>query len=308
MCIAGLLKFSSFENGESGKTYFEQLKQGKVHFSKPSDFTSKELSKAQHALEGSTDFIQFDKKHPGAWAETQYFGEYIIGSPLGIKFGEKITNAYQESIPIPIGTSDYNALKMINQKLKENIEAAKNEKKCDIIAYPPNYKKIGNVFRFDSIKFEFLNVNNDATWHLASFTAIDSKPNTEFINNLLDKSGPKGSIAYNNKNEFRPWVYIPYTEFKRCLSHFNELTCGKVSYYTDNTYPYNIDDITLNPNKLLLAKDRNYKSQNEFRIIYGGPNDSFKTNYTELINFNWSKESISYGTTKESLLDTLNLL
>lgn len=307
MSILGLLKFSSFEKGSNGETYFEQLKQGKVHFSKPFDFTSENLSRAQQALEGSTNFVKLNNNCRESGPTFNCLGNYIKSSYCGMKFGD-IKNIYYENFSISPEKNDSDNLKKINQKLKKVIESEKNKKRFDIIAYPHHFKKNKNCFTFNSIKFEFLNVNDNATWHLASFTSIDSKPDAKFISDLLDHGGPKGSIAYNNDGEFRSWVFIPYAEFKRCISQFNGLTYGKVSYYTENTYPYNTDDIILSPNKLLFAKDSNYKSQNEFRIIYGGPNESFKTNYTELINFNWPKESISYGTTKESLLDTLNLL
>lgn len=60
LSILGLLKSSSFEKGSNGETYCEQLKQGKFHFSKPFDFTSEDLSRAQQALEDSTNFVKLN--------------------------------------------------------------------------------------------------------------------------------------------------------------------------------------------------------------------------------------------------------
>ena len=120
MSILGLLKFSSFEKGSNGETYFEQLKQGKVHFSKPFDFTSENLSRAQQALEGSTNFVKLNNNCRESGPTFNCLGNYIKSSYCGMKFGD-IKNIYYENFSISPEKNDSDNLKKINQKIKKDL-------------------------------------------------------------------------------------------------------------------------------------------------------------------------------------------
>lgn len=130
---------------------------------------------------------------------------------------------------------------------------------------------------------------------------INRKLKIDFLNKILDISSSKGSIAVNESGELRPWVYIPKEILFRKQSYIEKMGGGSVYYYTKNKYPFSINSFTANPNCLLLAKDVNYKNQFEFRLITGGPNETFKNEFSPLLNLGWRKSEIGYGTKIEEL-------
>lgn len=91
-------------------------------------------------------------------------------------------------------------------------------------------------------------------------------------------------------------MLIPFELIMQGLSNYKEIKKGIVKYYS-------LNDILVNPNKLLLAKDNTYKEQNEYRLIVGEPNEKFKNELPPLINFGWSESQILSGSTSESLYE-----
>lgn len=98
-------------------------------------------------------------------------------------------------------------------------------------------------------------------------------------------------------------MLIPFELIMQGLSNYKEIKKGIVKYYSLNEYPYSINDILVDPNKLFLAKDNTYKEQNEYRLIVGGPNEKFKNELPPLINFGWSESQILSGSISESLYE-----
>lgn len=297
MGIVGLLKFSSFKKDVNGVSYFEQLKQGIVHFSSPEFYSNKNhrLTIAQQATEINANNINL-RNNKGI-ASVNLGGQTLQGGVIGIKFPNQI---YQK------GLSPFSSLNDLNNKIQNEVNKIKKDPSYDLIIYPNKYVCLpGKQITFDKLNLEFLHDETNSTWRFSSFTFIE---NTDienkrikkfFMDKLFYRNGKRGSIALDNSGNIRPWIFIPYNIFKTKM--IQGLIGDKISYYGyQNKYPYSITDIVLDPYKLLFAKDESYKSQNEFRIAYGGPNKLYKTKFNENINFNW-ENTIMYGTSKKEL-------
>ena len=311
--IIGILKFSDFDS-TNGVSHYNQLKSSKVFFNKP-DFFGNYGTSAQSAIEGTTDFINFVKEKESRTKECITIGNsiYRIAPPIGLNY-KFFPNVLKSIYGSQIGDDEF-----FPNRLNQQI--AEMKKVHDIVIYPSEYEiKNGTPeyypnkglfevknYNFKSTKIEFCNNDKTSTWRLASFVYItlndiDTNRNLKnsFINDLVLGGNKRKGIALDKTNNFRPWVYIPYCVFIKCLCKLR-ISGGVVKYYQPNKYPFSINDILEEPNCLLLAKDDSYEEQHEFRLIIGGPNKNFITNQGPLISLGWENSLISYGKNYNSL-------
>lgn len=312
LSIVGLIKFSDFKDN-----HFEQLKNGQVFFTSP-HFFAKHGNEAQKDIEGTTGLLSEVYRFP---KESQYFNKnnsnIILDSPVGVKYSVNNVELFGASYP----TSESQLDKMINdgsisERMTVLVQKIKTLQHPDIIFYPQSYKKVFElsinkpVYKAKDSKIEFCNSDDDATWEISCFTAIDDSDiqnhhlSNIFLNSLLDTKNPKGSIAINN-GELRPWVYIPYSCFVSHASKLKDKTkyfgYGPVKYY-DKKYPFSINDVIYIPNTLLLAKKIAFQNQHEFRVILGGPSHVSAIPFENpLINFGWNQSEITYGNSLDDL-------
>lgn len=314
MRIVGLLKFSDFKDN-----HFNQLKNGKVFFTDP-QFFAKHGNEAQKDIEGTTGLLSEVYRFP---KENQHYSNdtnIILDTPLGVKYKDNNLEFFGSSFP----TSEEQLDKMIdNGKISDRIsmlvQKIKDLQHSDIVFYPQSYKKILGpfynkaIYKAQDSKIEFCNSDDDATWKISCFTAISDDDiqndhlSNNFLNDLLNTKGPKGSIAIIN-GKLRPWVYIPYPCF---IKHVSDLKnkikyfgYGLVKYY-DKKYPFSIKDVIYTPNTLLLAKKIAFQNQHEFRVILGGPSHIHTIPFKNpLINFKWDPTEIICG---NSLADLKSL-
>lgn len=324
MSIVGLLKFSNFTNN-----HFEQLKNGKVFFNSPSFFANNG-SVAQKDFEGTSRLLsglprQTIEKYTYN-IDTYGNIQLSIDLPLGLKFG--VLNFRRKSfLSLPL-YNEYewdsiikdNSVTTVISKLVKKLE---NDKDIDVIIYPQSYEKVivpyslimsktpnnyskDIYYKFKNPRIKFCNSEKNSSWRISCFTAIttsDIDNNTlkpEFIHDLLNGT-VKGSIAIDQNNHERPWVFIPYSILKKELTKFKYIKYGNIRYYRDR-YPFNIGQIISNPNNLLFAKSDDFKNQHEFRLILGGPNNLFTCPFNNpLVDFHWKPSNISYGKTIKEL-------
>ncbi|MCI2960523.1 hypothetical protein [Pediococcus pentosaceus] len=320
--IVGFLKFSDYDFEIGEPTHFQQLIEGNIFFQKISFFENNG-TQAQKDIEVSTDFNKFIANEARTEVELyERYGlvKYTIPSIVALKYISGIT---VKKVHLSINS---NIKMVLKEKNKNYINDVVKNSDYDVIVYPDEFiLKSDNIYEryvengrvkfkilkdygFANSKITFLGNDNHATWRIASFiqvtdenVEINGKLKIDFLNKILDISSPKGSIAVNESGELRPWVYIPKEILFRKQNYIEKMGGGSVCYYTKNKYPFSINSFTANPNCLLLAKDVNYKNQFEFRLITGGPNETFKNEFSPLLNLGWRKSEIGYGTKIEEL-------
>ncbi|HEM5111106.1 TPA: hypothetical protein U1248_001391 [Streptococcus suis] len=306
--VVGYLKFSEHTLGADGVSYWEKLKQGELFFNNFNAYENA-ISDAQRALEGTTELIQFveEKKNESKVIMSGPTGDVIISIAVGASFENN--GHVIKHLSGAINNGGNVRYSITPEGINEQIQTMKNSSN-DIILYPVRYKKPITVYRdskfyefydYEDMKLEIIE-KSTCNWKVSCFLTIclydleqDGTLKKEFISSLKTKHPIRGSIALNNLDEERPWVYIPNeVMYNLMLENKDILVGGDVRYYKSEDYPYSFNEIIANPHKILLAKDESYKEQREFRLIAGGPNDLFKGLEGDVLMYNWG-QFIQYG-------------
>ena len=166
--------------------------------------------------------------------------------------------------------------------------------------------KVFDYYRFDNFKFEF-NSSLETTWRISCFTQItksdieNSKLSSTFIKNLLNQETAKGSIAFDDSGNFRPFIYVDVDTMREALIA-KEFYYGTVHYYDKKKkkFTYSFYDVIGTPSLILLEKPSEYKDQKEFRIIVGGPNKEFGRLDHPLVDL-FDPQMIKFGESEQEL-------
>ncbi|NQN91541.1 hypothetical protein HO995_06050 [Streptococcus suis] len=306
--VVGYLKFSEHTSGTDGISYWEKLKQGEIFFNRYNAYENA-ISDAQRALEGTTELIQFgeEKKNKTRVEMSNSVDSIIISSAVGASFENN--GVVRKQLLGAINKQGNMRYSTTSAGIQEQIQELKKSSD-DIILYPVTYERPVPVYKnskfydfydYKDMKLE-INVKQSCNWKISCFLTIclydldqDGTLKKEFISSLKTKHPRRGSIALNNLDEERPWVYIPNeVMYNLTLENKDILVGGYVRYYKSEDYPYSFNEIIANPHKILLAKDESYKEQREFRLIAGGPNDLFKGLEGDILMYNWG-QFIQYG-------------
>lgn len=309
--IIGFIKFSDCitDAGET-ESHFQQLVSGKVFFPYIKLFEDNG-TEAQKAIEGTTEYTKYvngDVTLATASIRTEN-GNYCIQCPKGVKF----VNPEQSDINIFPIEPEHLSPKPLQNAIKEYLE----EENHDLALVPDRFIQSGtkeedgvvhNFYRFDNFKFEF-NSSLETTWRISCFTQItnsdieNDKLSSTFIENLLNQETDKGSIAFDDRGSFRPFIYVDVDTMKNALNE-KEFYYGTVHYYNKKKkkFRYSFNDIMGTPNLILLEKPSEYENQKEFRIIVGGPNEKFGQLDNPLVDL-FNPENITSGESEQDLRD-----
>ena len=307
--IVGFIKFSDYikDVGEK-ENHFQQLVSGKVFFPSINLFEEKG-TEAQKAIEGSTEYTKYvngDVVLTNAQITTTG-RNYCIQCPKGVKFVDTV-NLIIGNFPM---FPDYLNPKCLQTAIKEYLKKGD----YDLVLVPDRFiqsgtkKENGKVFdyyRFDNFKFEF-NSSLETTWRISCFTQItksdieNSKLSSTFIKNLLNQKTAKGSIAFDDSGNFRPFIYIDVDTMREALIA-KEFYYGTVHYYDKKKkkFTYSFNDVVGTPSLILLEKPSEYKDQKEFRIIVGGPNKEFGRLDNPLVDL-FDPQMIKFGESEQEL-------
>ncbi|HEM6289027.1 TPA: hypothetical protein ACGPBH_000194 [Streptococcus suis] len=284
--IIGFLKFSDY-NKDDGETenHFQQLVSGKIFFPPIKLFEGKG-TEAQKAIEGSTEYTKYVYGNGNVSLSTAMITttgkNYCIQVPKGVKFVDK-ENLILDNFPM---CPNYLNPARLQTAIKEYFKSGDN----DILLAPDRFIRRGDkeengvvydYYHFDNFKLE-INSSLETTWRISCFTQItkndieNDKLSSTFIEKLLNQETDKGSIAFDDKGDFRPFIYVDVNTMKDALKR-REFYYGSVHYYDKKKkkYTYSFDDVVRTPDIILLEKPSEYKDQSEFRIIVGGPNKEF---------------------------------
>ena len=307
--IVGFIKFSDYikDVGEK-ENHFQQLVSGKVFFPSINLFEEKG-TEAQKAIEGSTEYTKYvngDVVLTNAQITTTG-RNYCIQCPKGVKFVDTV-NLIIGNFPM---FPDYLNPKCLQIAIKEYLKKGD----YDLVLVPDRFiqsgtkKENGKVFdyyRFDNFKFEF-NSSLETTWRISCFTQItksdieNGKLSSAFIKNLLNQKTAKGSIAFDDSGNFRPFIYIDVDTMREALIA-KEFYYGTVHYYDKKKkkFTYSFNDVVGTPSLILLEKPSEYKDQKEFRIIVGGPNKEFGRLDNPLVDL-FDPQMIKFGESEQEL-------
>ena len=232
---------------------------------------------------------------------------YCIQCPKGVKFVDTV-NLIIGNFPM---FPDYLNPKCLQTAIKEYLKKGD----YDLVLVPDRFiqsgtkKENGKVFdyyRFDNFKFEF-NSSLETTWRISCFTQItksdieNGKLSSAFIKNLLNQKTAKGSIAFDDSGNFRPFIYIDVDTMREALIA-KEFYYGTVHYYDKKKkkFTYSFNDVVGTPSLILLEKPSEYKDQKEFRIIVGGPNKEFGRLDNPLVDL-FDPQMIKFGESEQEL-------
>jgi hypothetical protein len=307
--IIGFIKFSDYikDDGEK-ENHFQQLVSGKVFFPAIKLFEERG-TEAQKAIEGSTEYTKYVNGNVQL-GETLYTKEgrnYCIQSPKGVKFVNKVDVITKGLLMLDTHLKP----KYLQTAIKEFLQ----EGDYDLALVPDRFirrgtkEKNGKVFDyycFDNFKFEF-NSSLETTWRISCFTQItksdieNGKLSSDFIKNLLNQKTDKGSIAFDDKGNFRPFIYVDVDTMKDALNG-EEFYYGTVHYYNKKKkkFTYSFNDVLRTPHLILLEKPIEYKDQKEFRIIVGGPNKEFGRLDNPLVDL-FDPQMIKFGENEQEL-------
>lgn len=314
--IVGFLKFSDF-GITNGISHFDALKQGKVFFAPLSVYDDLSLTDAQRAIEGSTKFTMLSS------------GVDAFLPRINIKMSDGKNYSIQtpkKAVFRPLGKLEFSYGDWFDQTtihpkiLRKYLSQFLSTPDFDFAITPNRYIKRKNIiqddgeflnFEFDKFKITFSNFNAASTWRISCFTAVyrnnindEGRLSTAFLETLFSDFG-NGSIALDSNGNCRPWIYISSDDLYQELNKFDDVEFGSVHYYNNHNKPYSytFNDVISNPHLLLLEKDDDYETQQEFRIIFGGPNDSFEGLANPIVRFTF--ENIRFGETKNELQDLI---
>lgn len=307
--IVGFIKFSDYikDAGEE-ENHFQQLVSGKVFFPSIKLFKEKG-TEAQKAIEGSTEFTKYVNRDV-ALTNTQITTtgrNYCIQCPKGVKFVDTV-NLIIGNFPM---FPDYLNPKCLQTAIKEYLK----KEDYDLVLVPDRFiqsgtkeenGKVFDYYRFDNFKFEF-NSSLETTWRISCFTQItksdieNSKLSSTFIKNLLNQETAKGSIAFDDSGNFRPFIYVDVDTMREALNA-KEFYYGTVHYYDKKKkkFTYSFYDVIGTPSLILLEKPSEYKDQKEFRIIVGGPNKEFGRLDNPLVDL-FDSQMIKFGESEQEL-------
>ncbi|WP_455145263.1 hypothetical protein [Streptococcus constellatus] len=308
--IVGFIKFSDYikDAGEK-ENHFQQLVSGKVFF--PYIKLFEEIgTEAQKAIEGSTEYTKYVNGNvtlSNSLITTDRGRKYCIQSPKGVKFVNPVDLIIGNFPMLP----DYLNPKYLQIAIKEYLE----KEDYDLVLVPDRFIQSGtkeengevfDYYRFDNFKFEF-NSSLETTWRISCFTQItksdieNGKLSSTFIKNLLIQETDKGSIAFDDRGNFRPFIYVDVDAMKNALNG-KEFYYGTVHYYDKKKekFTYSFDDVIGTPDLILLEKPGEYKHQKEFRIIVGGPNKKFGRLDNPLVDL-FDPQMIKFGESEQEL-------
>ena len=119
-------------------------------------------------------------------------------------------------------------------------------------------------YEFDKLNIKFQ--SDSANWKICCFVMItendvtqDRKLKSEFLESLKERDSERGSIAYDENGEERPWIMLPPNLLDKLFQKYPNLNYGAIEYYARDKYPFTINQIKQDPNYLLLAKEDSYK-------------------------------------------------
>ena len=307
--IVGFIKFSDYikDVGEK-ENHFQQLVSGKVFFPSINLFEEKG-TEAQKAIEGSTEYTKYVNRDVVLTnAQITTTGRnYCIQCPKGVKFVDTV-NLIIGNFPM---FPDYLNPKCLQTAIKEYLKKGD----YDLVLVPDRFiqsgtkeenGKVFDYYRFDNFKFEF-NSSLETTWRISCFTQItksdieNSKLSSTFIKNLLNQKTAKGSIAFDDSGNFRPFIYVDVDTMREALIA-KEFYYGTVHYYDKKKkkFTYSFNDVVGTPSLILLEKPSEYKDQKEFRIIVGGPNKEFGRLDKPLVDL-FDPKMIKFGESEQEL-------
>lgn len=308
--IVGFIKFSDYikDVGEK-ENHFQQLVSGKVFFPYIKLFEEKG-TEAQKAIEGSTEYTKYVNGNvtlSNSLIRTDGGRKYCIQTPKGVKFVNQEDLIIGNFPMLP----DYLRPKYLQIAIKEYLE----KDDYDLVLVPDRFIQSGtkeengevfDYYRFDNFKFEF-NSSLETTWRISCFTQItksdieNGKLSNTFIKDLLNQETDKGSIAFDDRGNFRPFIYVDVDTMKDALNgkgfHY-----GTVHYYNKKKakFTYSFDDVIRTPDLILLEKPSEYKNQKEFRIIVGGPNKKFGRLDNPLVEL-FDPQMMKFGESEQEL-------
>ncbi len=308
--IVGFIKFSDYikDVGEK-ENHFQQLVSGKVFFPYIKLFEEKG-TEAQKAIEGSTEYTKYVNGNvtlSNSLITTDGGRNYCIQTPKGVKFVNQEDLIVGNFVMLP----DYLRPKYLQIAIKEYLE----KDDYDLVLAPDRFIQSGtkeengevfDYYRFDNFKFEF-NSSLETTWRISCFTQItksdieNGKLSNTFIKDLLNQETDKGSIAFDDRGNFRPFIYVDVDTMKDALNG-KGFYYGTVHYYNKKKakFTYSFDDVIGTPDLILLEKPSEYKNQKEFRIIVGGPNKKFGRLDNPLVEL-FDPQMIKFGESEQEL-------
>lgn len=308
--IVGFIKFSDYikDVGEK-ENHFQQLVSGKVFFPYIKLFEEKG-TEAQKAIEGSTEYTKYVNGNvtlSNSLIRTDGGRKYCIQTPKGVKFVNQEDLIIGNFPMLP----DYLRPKYLQIAIKEYL----GKDDYDLVLVPDRFIQSGtkeengeifDYYRFDNFKFEF-NSSLETTWRISCFTQItksdieNGKLSNTFIKDLLNQETDKGSIAFDDRGNFRPFIYVDVDTMKDALNG-KGFYYGTVHYYNKKKakFTYSFDDVIRTPDLILLEKPSEYKNQKEFRIIVGGPNKKFGRLDNPLVEL-FDPQMIKFGESEQEL-------
>ncbi len=307
--IVGFIKFSDNikENGAT-KSHFQELIESKVYFPKI-NFFEQNGTLAQKAIEGSTEFTKYVTENVSltkSYLEMESGKKYCIETPRGVKF---VDNQNYITRILPMLQEHLQP-----EKLKEAINQYLASEDDDLVLIPDRFLKRGTIekdgkefdyYHFDNFKLQF-NKSLETTWRISCFTQITKKDvengklSKEFISEVLNQKTKKGSIAFDDKGKFRPFIFVDIDTMKEALRE--GFYYGSVHYYNKKKkkYNYSFYDVIGTPHVVLLEKPIEYRNQKEFRVISGEPNVEYGQLSTPLLKL-FNPQNIKYGNKKQDL-------
>ena len=309
--IVGFIKFSDFKSS-NGKAHFQELIKGNVFFQDYKWF-GENGSIAQQAEEGSASRVAFLQNRNPIYVRH----DYTIFSPVGIRYlNQKDRNLIFIAVNF-LDELDVYSEEKVRQKIEDECVPSLIEHKSDVVIYPSRFKiksfnPMGEpIYDFDELTIKLVNPDA-ATWRISCFVTVyesDITPegnlSQTFIDSLLDTSSEKGSIALDDLGRLRPWVWIPFGVLCRGIQKIKGIKSGIVKYYKSKEYPFNKNDILVNPNKLLFAKGEEYETQKEFRLVVGEVNSQYSQVCPKrIVRFYWGSY-IDHGVTLDELKNLL---
>lgn len=303
--IIGFLKFVNLRD------YKSTLNNG-PYFLDPYEFRKQDkgLSDAQMALEGDTTGVTIKELSAETNLSYEQSGQ-INKSNINYKVpvGGIYTKDFKKGFKFYKSNMSFETHDTLSDlRVKEAVSKVFGDNKCkfdvfllpqytaceklDILSAKNCHPTISSNMEYKVVKTEIKYNKGKSNWYICCFSAITVNDINE--NGTLKKQVLK-DLSGIKKN--RKWIWIPKKvmlyNLKRIYEKY-DCSIGMINYY-DDVYPLTQWEILEDPYSIFFAKPRQYEGEKEFRILIGGPNDSFYSlSGNQSIPFDW-KNSIKTG-------------
>lgn len=287
--------------------YWEDAKHGQLHFSDPSAFIQAE-DKAKKDNEGTAINIKVK-----GYKSLEKLPSVNIKPALKIRFKPKHKARYASIYPKDVYMHDISTSMQQFRQRTLLLEQLQND--YDLFIKPTEYciSDLKNEIRVTKANVLFHEHSKYNGLILSLVMVKKSDLNSQgrlsqgFIQDILDRDKSTNSIAFNN-SEPRPWIWISKEELLNMIKQTSQydLVANPVRYYNAR-YPFSFNQLRFFPGLNLFAKKDTFKSQREYRLLYGGPNEDFTSiDVDQNNNYHFDFHNINYGRLNE--LENLKIL